>query len=488
MTTGLRPKAAFLSFLACFGLSLLVTTNQEASAQSAQISATLKATRLNGPAPLAVMFDATETRLPTPADPFREATYSFDFGDDRGLNWEHSGKPRNSQSGGPLAAHVYDLPGEYSVRLNVTTSDGQTASASLTITVEDPNATFPGEKTVCVSPSAKYAGCPAKALRETRLPVSYGGKRVLLNRGEAFGSISVNRNSDGIIIGSYGSGPKPVVEHIFVNAGRLNDNFTEDLTVMDLDVSDGFTLSGSGARYLIYRNDLTRPGGNNMIDIGGALAYLAEQNPRIPFYNPREIFIVDNVVRGQVNSAQRPLNNLAGMGSRFVIMGNDLSRSEQHTVRLFAVHKGFIAHNALRGMTHGDPPDGTGGSIRSALKIHSGGLLPYADDWSATMGRWATSQLIIADNQFGDPANNGYFTAGVAPQNRAPGTAEGIEDVLIERNRFIRGPYTNTEMENFGRRITTRDNSRLDGQPPNLSVGQPSPSLPPEWHGPFFRQ
>lgn len=484
----IRRRDTILLFMTFFGIGLFAVPDEKHAAEPTRLTAKFEATRLSGPAPLAVMFDATGTKMTSPGDTFREVTYGFDFGDDRGLTWEHSGKSRNTQSGGPIAAHVYDVPGIYTVRLRASTRDGQSSEASLTITVDDPNKVFPGEKTICISPSAKFAGCPAKASRGTRLPVIPSDRRVLLNRGETYGTISINRNSDNIVVGSYGSGPKPVVEQVFVNAGRFNDKFTDDLTVMDLAISDGFQQSGSGARYLIYRNELTKPGGNNSIEIGGALAYLAEQNPKVSLYHPREIFIVDNIVRGQVSPGQRPINNLAGMASRLAIMGNDLSRSEQHTVRLFAVHKGFIAHNALRGITHGGPPDGSGGSIRSTMKIHSGGLLPYADDWSQTLGRWATSQLIIADNQLGDPANNGYFTAGVAPQNRDPGTSEGIEDVIIERNRFIRGPFTNTEMENFGRRITTRDNSRLDGQPPNLSVGQPSPTLPPEWHGPFFRQ
>lgn len=488
MMTFLRHRARLSGLVLLPGLCSLLAAPCSAAEQSSAPVAKLEATRVSGPAPLAVMFDATGTTAPAGLDAFRELTYEFDFGDDRGLTWEHSGLPRNTQNGGPLAAHVFDEAGTYTVRLRTHAPGGGSSESSLTITVEDPDAAFPGEKTVCVSPSGTYAGCPAGALRETVLPRTYAGKRVLMNRGESFGIVSINRNNDGIMIGSYGSGAKPVVENVLINSGRFNDKFTDDLVIMDLAISDGLLHLGSGSRYLIYRNDLTRPGGNNMIDIGGALGYLAEQNPKISFYSPREIFIVDNIIRGQVNNIQKPLVNLMGLGAYFAIMGNDISRAEQHTVRLYAIHKGFIAHNALRGLSYGVSPDGTGGSIRSVLKLHSDGLLPYADDWSETNGKWATSQLVIADNLMGDPENNGYFTAGVAPQNRDAGTTEGIEDVIIERNRFIRGPHTNTEMENLGRRITTRGNTRVDGGVPNLSVGEPSPTLPAEWHGPYYRQ
>jgi len=488
MTIFSKRRTLLVALAACLGTSFIFFAPDIAVGQSTSPVAKLEATRLSGPAPLAVMFDATGTTGPADLDTFRELTYEFNFGDDRGLTWEHSGLPRNTQSGGPLAAHIFDAPGDYTVVMRVAAPGGGSSEASLKITVEDPNSVYPGEKTVCVSPSGKYDGCPNGALRETMLPRTYAGKRVLMNRGESFGIVSINRNNDGIVIGSYGSGAKPIVENVLINSGRFNDKFTDDLVIMDLDILDGLVHMGTGSRYLIYRNNLTHPGGNNMIEIAGALSYLAQENPKIYFYSPREIFIVDNVVRGQVNNIQKPLANLVGLGAYFAIIGNDMSHAEQHTMRLYGVHKGFVAHNALRGMSYGGEPGGTGGSIRSVMKIHSDGLLPYEDDWSKTKGKWATRQLVIADNLMGDRNNNGFFTAGVAPQNRDVGTVEGIEDVIIERNRFIRGPFTNTEMENVGRRIVTRGNTRVDGGVPNLSIGQPSPSLPKEWFGPYYRQ
>lgn len=469
-------------------LSIIAVPSDDGYAQSTGLEAKLAASRTSGTAPLAVMFDATRTTAPAKMDAFSEINYTFDFGDDRKLTWPHSGQPRNTQSGAPLAAHVFDVPGTFTVRVRAQTKEGAASEATVTIKVEDPDVVFSGERTICVSPTRQYAGCPAKAVRETRLPASLATKRVLLNRGESFGPLSINRNSDTILIGSYGTGHKPIVQQVLINAGQFNGKFVDDLVIMDLAITEGINQYGTGSRHLYYRNDLTTAGGNNSIVIGHALDYLAQRNPKARMQNPREIFVVDNVIRGQVNSAQRPFNNIEGQGAFIAIMGNDVSRAEQHSMRLFAVHKGVVAHNALRGHSLGTGPNGTGASIRSTMKIHSGGLQPYADDWSANASRWATSQLVIADNQFGDRENNTSFTAGVAPQDREPGTTEGIEDVVIERNRFIRGPYTNTEMENLGRRITTRKNTRIDGGAPHLSTGRPSPSLPAEWHGPYFRQ
>ena len=429
------------------------------------------------------MFDATSTTASPDIDTFREVEYEFDFGDDRGLTWPHSGKPRNSQTGGPLAAHVFDNPGKYIVRLRARAPNGAVSETSVAITVEDPAEAFPGENTICVSATSSFTGCPPGAQRQVELPRTYAGKRVLLNRGEKFGVVSINRNSDQVIVAAYGSGPKPIVHKVIINSGRMNDRFSDDLTIMGLNISDGIEHTTSGSRYLIYGNELTQPGGDNKIDIGGALDYFAERNPRIPFYNPREIFIVDNLITG---NATKPHLNIAGSGAYFAIMGNDVSRADEHTVRLFALHKGVIAHNSLRGIARSAGPSEP--SIRHALKLHSGGLLPYADTWSETRGRWATRYVVIADNVLGDIENNGSWTLAVGPQNRDIGTIEGLEDILIERNKFVRGPHTNTDSWMVGRRITTRNNTRVDGGPLNHSVGQASPSLPPEWHGPYFRQ
>lgn len=447
--------------------------------------AKLSATRLNGPAPLAVIFDATGTTAPANVVAFHELTYEFDFGDDKSATWEHSGQPRNTQIGGPLAAHVFDDPGTYTVRLRARTSEGATSEDTVTVVVDDPNAIFPGERTVCVSTSGAYADCPAGALHDTLPPRTYAGKRVLLRRGESFGIVSINRNNDGILVGAFGSGAKPIVQSVIINSGKLNDKSADDVTIMDLDISDGIQHSGSGSRYLLYRNALTRPGGNNSIDIGGALDYIGEHHPKIPLYVPREIFVIDNIVTGQINNAQKPFMNLLGAGAYFAVMGNDMSRAQEHTVRLFALYKSVIAHNALRGFSYSDTGEG---SIRSVLKIHSGGLLPYADNWYDTKGKWATSQLVIADNLLGDAENASQFTSALASENLDPGTMQGIEDAIIERNKFVRGPYTNTEMFIIGRRITTRQNVRVDGGVPNLSIGTKAPSLPDEWYGPFYRQ
>ena len=120
--------------------------------------ATLQATRLSGSAPLAVLFDATGTTVSS-GNADHQSSYEFNFNDDRGLTWAISGQPKNIQRGGPLAAHVFDLPGTYTVRVRAQSSTGM-SEATVTVTVQNPDSAYSGVNTVCVSTSASYSGCP----------------------------------------------------------------------------------------------------------------------------------------------------------------------------------------------------------------------------------------------------------------------------------------------------------------------------------------
>jgi hypothetical protein len=436
------------------------------------------------------MFDATGTSLGTSGThAFHDLTYEFNFGDNSGQTWGLSGESKNTQSGGPLAAHVFELPGTYSVRVRVQAPNGQTHEATVSVTVQDAAAYYAGTRTVCVSTSANYAGCPSGAAQQTTLPSSLDGKRILLRRGESFAAILVRNEDDGVQVGAYGTGAKPRIQSAQIGTGRGGaGDFPDDITVMDLDITNGIEQTASASKLLILRNDLDDPGNtvNNGIVIGGAIDYWARSDPYrtapvSAFYNPHEIFIVENRVIGSTEGDDVPLANLQGAASRIALLGNDFGRASQHTVRLYSAHKAVIAHNALRGMSS----DG----IRHSLKLHSGGLGTYNDNYAISGSTWAASQIVIANNLMGDPADNNSWTVAIRPQNADVNSGEGIEDVVVENNRFARGPRTNTDVVLVGRRLTTRGNARVDGQ--NLSIGythQPASYslLPQDWKGPYF--
>jgi hypothetical protein len=158
-------------------------------------------------------------------------------------------------------------------------------------------------------------------------------------------------------------------------------------------------------------------------------------------------------------------------------MGNDLALAREHNVRLWAAHKSFIGHNILRGKSS----DGN----RHSLKLHSGGYRDYSDRRDMTMGKWASSQVVVANNVFGDLADNNSWTVALSPQNNLE--SEGLEDIVLEGNRFFRGDRTNTEAVIVGRRMTSRGNSRIDGRSPNInSAPTVNWATSSDWRGPYF--
>ena len=134
---------------------------------SGEITAALVPSRVSGVAPLYVFFDATATTAVATSRPFHELEYQWDFGDAASGSWTSTpGMPNLSrnQATGPMAAHVFEAPGTYTV--NLTVLDGAAAATrSVQITVTDPNTVFAGN-TLCVGnsqPVAGSGGCPAGA-------------------------------------------------------------------------------------------------------------------------------------------------------------------------------------------------------------------------------------------------------------------------------------------------------------------------------------
>ena len=450
---------------------------------SAGIQSRILANRTSGVAPLAVHFDASASTADGNSIPFHSLRYDFNFGDDRGLTWAVSGLPKNTQTGGPIAAYVFDNPGAYTVRVRVRNpNNGESSESSVTVSVQDPNTVFAGTNTICVSTSSNFADCPTGALRQTSVPSIQSQKRILLRRGESFGGISINHGVSNVLITAYGSGNKPRVSSVSIGSlSPSNSSFPSDISTVDLNIQNGYTQYVTGSRLLLYRCDFDVPQGDlviGQIEIGAALGYIVQNHtlPANQYHQPREIFVVENTLFG---STANPHVNMAGEGSRLVILGNRMGIAQQHTVRVFAMHKGYIAHNHLRGISS----DG----IRVALKLHSGGLGEYNDNYALSGSTWASRQVVIANNTLGDPASNNSFTGGASPENNASESRQGLEDVILENNRFHRGPNTNTEFILMGRRMSNRGNVRIDGGPVNINqFGNSFQLLPAEWNGPYY--
>jgi PKD domain len=425
------------------------------------------------------MFDATATTIDG-ASAFHQLSYEFSFGDDRGQTWPFSGVSKNVQRGGPLAAHVFELPGTYTVRVRANSTTGSSESTVM-ITVQDPNIVYALAKTVCVSASSNFEGCPSGAVRQASPPDSLDSMRVLLRRGESFGALTVRHTDNAVQIGAFGSGSKPRIQTASIGVGRpTTPEWPEDITLMDLQVANGILQEGGASRLLFLRLTLDDAGANNRIHLSRALKYwVTEDTRRVvsqdQFKVPSEIFVVDNRIIGNTSLANNPLHNLTMSGARMAVMGNEMSQVWEHNIRIHSAHKVFVAHNAVRGRSS----DG----IRHALKLHASGTAPYNDTLIYALERMS-SQIVIANNFFGDPADNNSWTVAIRPQSER--YSEGIEDVIVEGNTFVKGTQTSTDVLMVGRRFTTRSNTRVDGTASSLQSHSGSYPLSSEWFGPYW--
>ena len=129
---------------------------------------------------------------------------------------------------------------------------------------------------------------------------TFNGRRVLLRRGETFGSIEIGHGSQNVQVGAFGTGAKPRVGNILVGAiGPSSSAFPRDITFMDLNILQRFEQFVTMSRLLLYRNTFEVPTGESVvaqINLASALQYVVEHHTLAPsqYYQPRELFVVEN--------------------------------------------------------------------------------------------------------------------------------------------------------------------------------------------------
>lgn len=233
-------------------ITALITTNRVSASNT-------------GVAPFAVHFDATGTTASGVSNPFRDLYHSWNFGDNPTDTWAYGLQPgvakKNLASGG-VAAHVYETPGTYTVNyICINPMTGDATSASITITVLDPDVVFAGTATICIAngatPVPGVNGVPAGASCQNVstwagvLALLATGKRLLLRRGDTW-----QTNNTGLqniagpgIVGAYGTGAAPKITYATNARTAFNAGATglTDWRFMDLE-SEASALAPGTAR------------------------------------------------------------------------------------------------------------------------------------------------------------------------------------------------------------------------------------------------
>jgi hypothetical protein len=390
--------------------------------------------RSSGIAPLAVFFDAldgagpaTGIVQPKPPDP-APVRYEWEFDDPASGIWPVSGASRNKASG-YAAAHVFERPGTYRVRLSVTPPGGRTLSYFQVLTVQSPllptcyvSSSAGNDQADGLSPETAWKSLD-RAVRELK-----SFRRILLRRGDSFPlnqTVRIDVPGPGLL-GAFGKGERPVVR-VLTGSGGIRVA-ADDWRVADLDVAgpgkkdeaDAVSLDHArGVRDSLFLRVAAR-------DFRVGLGWTDQPSM---YATPHEgNFVVDCSVR---NAA---VNGMYLGGRRLAVLGNEVSDTEtSHLLRVWLAHRAVIAHNRLV----------RPGGKRHCLKLHG----PVHAD-----GRPPTRNVIVSDNLF----SGAEWTVTVGPQDG--GQDERLSHVILERNRSIAAAGVQVELLLAGTDLTVRNN------------------------------
>jgi len=412
---------------------------------SSALALALTPSRTSGVAPLVVFFDTAGTTSPATQRPFEELAYCWDFGDPESGNFATNGAAKNHAKGG-VAAHVFEKPGIYQVVVSVRDPAGGIASRAVDITVDDPEATFAGDSTVCFSGRKDFAGCPAGARHESASKLSDlagavgHNKRLLLHRGESFGEGGLELNVPGPgLIGAYGSGARPQIqaaETLFTVSSK--QPAFSDWRIVDLDIvgrsADSQVVSVSGtARDLLLLRLRARDIGAGVVAADTLIEYWNEHG--YPGADVIDVFgIADSEFRHLVGGSGHNFFYVAA--HRLALLGTvaDDSTGGEHVLRLPWLDRGVISSNDL-----GNAP-----SPRHVVKLHA----PLA-----VKGTFS-ERIVLSDNVFRSTGGHDW-TVAIAPQNDQKD--ERVRHVLVERNLFLPGP-AGVPLKISAQDVVVRDN------------------------------
>src|ERR1700741_1357081 len=425
------------------------------SVPAAETMPSLVPSRVSGVAPLAVFFDATATTAAATNRPFHELEYRWNFGDTASGSWTSTpgmAHPSRNPGNGPVAAHVFETPGTYTV--NLTVLDGaSTVTRSVQITVTDPDTVF-AANTLCVGnsqPAAGSGGCPAGAavLASSDFAAAINNniasrKRILFQRGDTFVSSAtadVRLNGPGLI-GAFGSGAAPVVNVTGNNrAIQLSSGTTptiKDWRIMDLEINGSSAAASTGihAEGGIDQVTLLRLNIHHVHN-GVMLSPFS-----LDFYGGQhrlwdQFAVVDSTIRNIIGGSGGYCLYLGAQ--RFSLMGNGLSdtTASEHVLRTPQVVKAVISHNEMSNPA----------AQKHVVKLQ-------AAVFNASPSGF-TEQVVMSDNKFTGGAGAAW-TVTIGPQDQFEDAQ--VRDVIVERNWFAPHAGQQVALMVWAQDITVRNN------------------------------
>lgn len=413
--------------------------------------------RFMGVAPLSVFFDASGSTATATTRPFHDLEYRWNFGDSAGspvsgTTWGYGSRvgvsSRNTATG-PVAAHVFETPGSYTVALTATDGTNTVSNSCAQILVQDPGVVFSGANTICVGatslPVQGQGGCPAGAntAQQANFATAINtyaltGKRVLFKRGDTFSaptSAAITRTGPGII-GAFGTGASPSVQMTgsttILNLSSASTPTITDWRVMDLDLngmsnaaSMGIGTAGSINQVTLLRLNIHDT--HNGISFSDSLLDWLNNNGSPGQTMWDQIAIVDSSVLHTMGGVGG--NGVGVAAKRLSMLGNlvDDSSLAEHILRVFNVSRGVISNNTLSKQA----------AAKAIIKMHGPTWLSGTPP-SGVAGSY-TELAVLSDNKF-VAADGTDWTINTGPQNAQ--SDERLRNIILERNWFIGGNTT----------------------------------------------
>ena len=392
----------------------------------------ITAHRTTGVAPLAITFDALQTTAPVlTALPFSDIHYEWRFGDDRGTFWSYGinvGGNNKNIAFGPVAAHVFETPGTFTVELIAShiNNAGQLSQTTVTmpnivVTSADALNTIYISQSGVPQPGIDPGVPPGATVQQvtnwnTIQTLAQTYKRILLKRGDTW-DVNVGCNFTGAhagqgIIGAYGTGAKPIAT-VNINDGALrfsaggNDWRVMDLTVTSNDLVEqtfgrGIAIMG-GNDILLLRTDVNRTG---RILVEGGLG-------------SNGVYMADSVIGPASSRGTASICVYGSTNDRVSLLGNQIHASRDHGTRLQGTALSVLSNNYFS--------TAFTGSHCLTIRGKSNDATPAT--WN---GLW-TENVVVSDNLI-DGSAGSIAVLACKPVN--PQAAERLRRILVERNRI----------------------------------------------------
>ena len=412
--------------------------------------------RSSGVAPLSVFFDASGTTAASlTSKPFHELVYVWSFGDTAGgATWSYGARAglSKNQAFGPVASHVFETDGSYTVTLTVFHFDSggtmSSASTTQTITVTDADTVFSGTNTIVFATDGVFTGKPTGAQEVTTSNYDTAintykatGKRLLFKKGQTFTATApavLNVDGPGIV-GAWGSGAAPkwiiATNYSALSLSYQSTAGIKDWRVMDIEMDgqDRFTagVGGDGGidQALLLRLNIHNV--DNGVLMSHSILDYHNNNGHPGHLMWDQFAMVDcrvNTIHGGVPAAGYVGAYVSA--NRYTFMGNDMDSANGggHVTRTPYIGRGVVSNNYYANSK----------ADKHLWQMHA----PGQTNTGVCGGGLYTEKVVVSDNTFS--AGAAVWGVFVGPQNT--GVDERLRNIIFERNYFVAGAGTTSAM------------------------------------------